>query len=259
MGIDGRSAMAIGTSNTDRVYAAYLKSMYRSDNGGSSWVGISAEIPDIDISFISVNPNNSLDVFVTLVGFYDGQKVYRSTDGGINWTNISGSLPNIIMNCIAYEDTEGNPDDALYIGTDVGVFYRDNNLGDWIPFSNWLPTVPVFDLEINETNDYIFAGTFGRGLWRSPTYTICEISWTLGGNGGVGQSYYQASDYINSTRVFNQGIGQEGYYKAGNLINLQPGFQVANGSKFKAFLGPCSGGVPVDSTYKEEESDQIKK
>ncbi len=256
MSADGRGAMAMGTSNTNRIYASINTSISRSDNGGPDWYDISNGLPGIVISFIAVNPHNSLDVFVTLGDFEEGEKVYRSTNGGANWTNITGSLPNIIMNCIAYEDTDGNPDDALYVGTDVGVFYRDNNLGDWIPFSNWLPTVPVFDLEINEVTNQMVAGTYGRGLWRSATYSTCETGWTLGGNAPIGYTYYQASDWINSTRIFNQGVGQEGYFKAGNTIKLQPGFQVTNGSKFKAFLGPCGAGIPTDPSVNIIESDK---
>ena len=63
----------------------------------------------------------------------------RSADTGKTWTNISGSLPNVPVNCIVYDDNNGSPNDALYIGTDIGVFYRDNTLGDWVPFSTRLP------------------------------------------------------------------------------------------------------------------------
>ncbi|MCB2219862.1 MAG: hypothetical protein KQI35_05645 [Bacteroidetes bacterium] len=251
MGAEGDEALAIGTNNPDRIYASGGYDIYRSNDGGGIWYDISNGLPSVRVNFIAVNPDYSLDVFVTLEGFEDGEKVYRSTNGGSSWTNITGSLPNIIVNCIAYEDTDGSPDDAIYIGTDIGVFYRDNNLNDWIPFSNWLPTVPVLDLEINEATNQITAGTFGRGLWRSTTYTSCETGWTLGGLAPIGYSYYQASDWINSTRVYNQGVGQEGYFKAGNEIHLLPGFRAINGSKFKAYLGPCGAGIP-DNIYNYE-------
>jgi hypothetical protein len=173
--------------------------------------------------------------------------VYRSTNAGTSWTNISGTLPNVPVHCIAYEDRDGNPDDAIYIGTDIGVFYRDNTLGDWVPFTNWLPVVPVFDLEVNETFSVVTAATYGRGLWRSPTYTACDVFLSLSGTGASGHTYYQASDYITSSRVFNEGLGQQTIYKAGNYITLTVGFNVTGGSEFKATLGPCGGGVPIFS------------
>ena len=57
-----------------------------------------------------------------------------------------------------------------YIGTDIGVFYRDNILGDWIPFSNGLPVVEVTDLEIQVSSGKLRAGTYGRGMWETALY-----------------------------------------------------------------------------------------
>jgi photosystem II stability/assembly factor-like uncharacterized protein len=256
MGVDGRGAMAMGTSNPNRIYASFENTIWRSDDGGANWDDKSIGLPGYHITFIAVDPDNSLNIFVTLEGFHNGEKVYNSSTGGTSWTNITGSLPNIIVNCVAFEDRNGNPNDAIYIGTDVGVFYRNSSLGDWIPFSNWLPTVPVFDLEINESNNIITAGTFGRGLWRSPTYTTCESHFTLSGNGANGYSYYQASEYIHSTRVYNQGTGQEGHYKAGSQVKLYQGFHVSGGSKFKAWIGPCGAGIPENSAETNSEAQE---
>jgi len=244
VGVDGRGAIAMGTNNSSRVYASNGSSIWMSNDAGGTWTSISAGLPGIGISYITVNPDNSPEVYVTLSGFTAGQKVYRSFDAGSTWTNISGSLPNIIVNCIAFEDNNGSPDDAVYIGTDVGVFYRDTNLDEWVPFKNWLPTVPVFDLEINNTSELITAGTFGRGLWRSQTYGDCVPSWLLSGTGGPGYSYYQASNSITSSRLFNQGVGQEGNFKAGNKVVLTTGFNVAGGSTFRAWNDACGLGIP---------------
>ena len=256
LGSDGRGALAMGTSNPNRVFASNGTTINMSNNGGSSWTNVSAGLPGYTITFIAVDPDDSFDVFVTLSGFNDGEKVYRSTNAGTSWTNISGSLPNIIVNCIAFEDNNGVPDDALYIGTDVGVFYRDNNIDDWSPFGNGLPTVPVFDLEINEASGVITAGTYGRGLWRSNSYTECYDSWTLSGTEKPGYNYYQVNDYINSSRTVNQGIGQECYYKAGNQIKLTPGFNVTTGTRFKAWIWPCGAGIPEnENTVNVEKPD----
>ena len=66
----------------------------------------------------------------------------------------------------------------------------------------------------------------------------------LSGAGAAGYSYYQASDYINSSRQFNEGVGQEGYFKAANKVTLTTGFNVAGGSKFRAWNAPCGVGIP---------------
>ena len=39
--------------------------------------------------------------------------------------------------------------DALYLGTLLGVYYKDNTLNNWVSISENLPNVKVSDMEIN--------------------------------------------------------------------------------------------------------------
>jgi photosystem II stability/assembly factor-like uncharacterized protein len=255
IGYSGSGAMALGgTSNAARIYASVdgSNTIYMSNNDGASFSNISAGLPDESITFIAVNNDNSSDVFVTFSGYTAGQKVYQSTNAGTNWTNISGSLPNIPVNCIAFEDNNGTPNDAVYVGTDVGVYYRDDDIGDWVPFMNGLPATMVFDLEINEASNVITAATYGRSFWRSELYSDCPVWYYLtpandpGNPNYTGFQHYEASDSVTSTRVITGGIGSDVTYKAGTLVRLQQGFHAEAGNKFKAILGPCSGTAPAN-------------
>jgi len=256
----GNGAMAIGINNPNRLYASGGNNIWRSDNSGSSWTNVSSGLSAQPITHIAVNPDNAMDVFVTFGGYTDGQKVYHSTSGGASWTNISGSLPNVSANCIAFEDNNGSPANAVYVGTDIGVFYKNDNMTDWIPFQNGLPTVPVFDLLINKTSGVIRAATFGRGLWSSDLYTICPDSYTLtpvndpSNPNYTGVQDYEANTFIQSTRIVTGGIGTDVTYTAGNNIQLLTGFHVLGGNQFKAALGPCQSAkkakvIPVSGTY----------
>ena len=251
MGADGRGAMAMGTSNTSRIYASNGATIYRSDDAAVSWTNVSAGLPGITITFIAVDPSNSLNVFITLGGYTAGQKVYESLDGGATWTNKSGSLPNVPANCIAYENTNGVPADALYVGNDIGVFYRDDNHTDWIPFRNGLPTVPVFDIEINETSGVLTVGTYGRGLWRSTLFNTCEPNFLLtvandpSNPNYTGYQFYEASNYVQSSRTITGGLGTDVQYKADNYVKLTTGFHARANSLFQAKLGPCNLGAPM--------------
>ena len=248
-GVCGHNAIAMGTSNTNWIYATNGGDFHRSDNGAASWTTL--DTPDSrSLTFIAVDPGNPLRIFVTVGNYSDGEKVYRSTNGGVSWTNISGSLPNVPVNCIAYEN---GPLDALYIGTDIGVFYRNNDIGDWIPFMNGLPTVRIMDLEINNTYNLIRAGTYGRGLWSSPLYTECPTEYVLtplndpSNPNYTGFQYYEASSVITSSRIITGGSGTDVTYKAGLRVSLIPGFHAKAGNKFKAHLGPCVAGISENS------------
>ena len=86
-------------------------------------------------------------------------------NGGGSWTNISGTLPNMPVNTIAYQKSTHN---AVYIGTDAGVYYRNEQLPDWVPYKFGLPNVIVDDLQIHYGTKMISAGTYGRGIWQAP-------------------------------------------------------------------------------------------
>jgi hypothetical protein len=42
---------------------------------------------------------------------------------------------------------------------------------DWVPYQNGLPNVIVNDLEISYNDNKLWAGTYGRGLWKTDLYT----------------------------------------------------------------------------------------
>jgi PKD repeat protein len=90
-----------------------------------------------------------------------------SVNGGNTWTNFSDGLPNLPVNCVIYENNTNN---ALYVGTDVGVYYRNNDLSSWISFNNGLPNVIVMELEIQYPSKKLRAATYGRGVWESDLY-----------------------------------------------------------------------------------------
>ncbi|MBK7212662.1 MAG: hypothetical protein IPH88_05060, partial [Bacteroidales bacterium] len=103
-----------------------------------------------------------------------GNKVYKSEDKGSTWTDISGTLPDIHNSTIVYYKSS---QEGLYVGTDAGVYYRENGMTDWIPFITGLPAnAKVTELEIyydpaGPAGDRIKAGTYGRGMWKSEMYS----------------------------------------------------------------------------------------
>ncbi|MBK6729915.1 MAG: T9SS type A sorting domain-containing protein [Bacteroidetes bacterium] len=159
-------ALAVAPSNSDYVYAASLNVLKISTNAGDAWSDITSTLPvgTIGINYIAVNNLDEEKVYVALSGYADGEKVYYSEDAGTSWTNISGTLPNVPVNTIVYENNSPN---RVYIGTDFGVFYKDDFISDWVLFQTGLPNVMIHELEINYTSNKIVAATYGRGIWQS--------------------------------------------------------------------------------------------
>lgn len=88
---------------------------------------------------------------------------------GANWSNWGAGLPdNTSIRSLVYER---GSNDGIYAGTDVGgVYYRSNTTGGWIPYGASMPHATVNQLEINNTENTIRAGTFGRGIWKNSLY-----------------------------------------------------------------------------------------
>jgi photosystem II stability/assembly factor-like uncharacterized protein len=168
------SALAIAESNPNyiyvakRVYYSYSQpgEIWKTINGGGNWTKITASLPDsLYFTYLAIDSDDPNTVWITCAGLYPGLKVFKTTNGGSTWTNISYNLPNLPVNCVAHQ--KGTSDNTIYIGTDAGVFYINDNLTSWQPFSTNLPNVIVSELEIHYLTNKLFAATFGRGVWET--------------------------------------------------------------------------------------------
>jgi photosystem II stability/assembly factor-like uncharacterized protein len=161
--------MYISESDPDYLYVSKSEAIYRTTDGGITWDNITSGLPDLFITYIAVHPLDPEMVAVSLSGFNEGEKVFISYDAGDTWENFSFNLPNIPANCVIFNNDEGH---GLYVGMDVGIYYIDNSLAEWEPFSEGLPNVIVSEMEIQYESGKIRAGTYGRGLWESDLHPV---------------------------------------------------------------------------------------
>lgn len=169
MGSGNISNMCICESNPDYLYVTKSDNIYRTSDGGDSWDNISSGLPNLNLSYVAVHPLNPEIVAVSTSGFSNGNKVFISYDAGENWENYSVNLPNIPANCVIFNNDDNN---GIYVGMDVGIYYRDNSLEEWEPFMTDLPNVIVNELEIHYEAGKIRAATFGRGLWEADLHPV---------------------------------------------------------------------------------------
>ena len=177
--------IAVAPSNSNYIYTSSRLTFYRTLDGGTTWETLEQPTVDNDwISHIAVNPTDAATIYMTISSYVKGEKVYKSTDAGTTWTNISGTLPALPVHCITYQK---GSNEGLYIGTDVGIFYKNATMTDWIPFKNGLPNVIVAELEINYLTNKILAATYGRGLWQSDLFLteppMCSVPSNISTNG----------------------------------------------------------------------------
>ena len=163
-------------SNENIVFAAKSnRKLFRCDNALDEadsivWVNLSNDLP------LSSNPVLSVETVFgedSTVFISFAKKVWKSSDLGLNWEELEGELSDLPINSIVY-DTTGT--DALYAGSDMGVFHWDVQDSTWSNFSSGLPaSVRITELELYPgagVNDpqRLRAGTYGRGMWETDVH-----------------------------------------------------------------------------------------
>ena len=139
-------------------------------NYGGVWHQVNMTgLPTRYIAGVTVDPNNPAHAYAVFSGFSRHWipgggigHVFETTNGGQTWTNISGNLPDIPGDAIVLSNHH------LALGTDQGVFTAVVGHGTrttWSQLGTGLPNAVVDDLTAGP-DDYIYAATHGRGVWR---------------------------------------------------------------------------------------------
>jgi hypothetical protein len=154
---------------TDTVYCGTIPvtnganaTVWKTTNG-TTWTNIGGGVlPNAYPTDIHVNPNNSMDVYVTFSGF-GNPHVYRSSNGGASWQNITGNLPDVPHQSIVIDPLYTQ---NVYVGNDLGVYFTSNSGATWYAYGNGMPYAMVFDLSIVYPNRHIRATTHGHGVYE---------------------------------------------------------------------------------------------
>lgn len=164
--IDGEniSDLAVSQTNDNVIYFIKASILYQTQDGGGSWsqpLGTRAvkqvKIHPANSSIVAVIPssNNGDVLLLTENGFDTHSTMNKSTDIGYARTF-----------CFDYSELTG-----MYVATGTGeIYYTDKELANWEIYNHDLPQVAINDLKVHSTTGEVFAGTYGRGLWKSNGY-----------------------------------------------------------------------------------------
>ena len=182
-------SMDVSHQNSGRLYIASMPQsetsplerarVYRSDDGGASWILVSGKLPNrlpnrlpMDIQ---VDPYDDDIVYAAFGGFGD-DNLYRSTDAGANWEDISAGLPSIPTFAVAVDPF--NPD-HLYVGNEFGVWFSDSQGQNWRELDLGAPEVMhVMDLSVSTVDRRIRAVTHGNGVFERTLVSEIPVSVT---------------------------------------------------------------------------------
>lgn len=165
--------ITVSPRNGQRLYTCHANgSLYMSTNNGGTLTLKDGNLPNLAIGDIAESKLTDYDcVAVLKTTDATAGRVFRCTNINVAspvWTDISGSgvtgLPKIPCNAVTRDPFDNN---VIYVGTDIGCFMTTDGGATWSNMNTLgLPNVHVNDLIISNGNGFLYAATFGRGIWR---------------------------------------------------------------------------------------------
>lgn len=166
---DCRIGLAISNDDPNTLFALYVDDdnldvddIYKTTNGGSSWIGLNVHDGDEDI------PNNAMGGFGWYFGEvylnpYDndqlivpGVEMFQSLDGGLNWAQ---NVPewwtyevHADKHAVAFLD-----ENSYIIATDGGLYKTDNNGATWEDIEN-IPITQFYHIDVHPIDEGIYGG-----------------------------------------------------------------------------------------------------
>lgn len=138
--------------------------LWETTTGGPVWTQITnPALPNLWITRVAVSQKDPKVVYVTYSGYRQGDDapyVVRSLDGGKTWQNITQNLPKAPVNDVILVGH------TIYVATDVGVYASNAAQVHWLKVGRGLPLAPITDIKYVPTNRSLYAGTFGRGIYK---------------------------------------------------------------------------------------------
>lgn len=165
------SAIGIAPQNDDvRLIGSTIGRVYLSITpGATTMTDVTGAIsPARYIGRIAIDPTNANVAYVALNGFgaAAGQHIWKTSNllsGAPSWIAAGSGIPDTPVNTLAIDPANTQ---VIYAGSDIGVFKSNDGGGSWIPFSNGLPRVAVFGMEIQPIHRVLRIATHGRGMYE---------------------------------------------------------------------------------------------
>lgn len=158
-------AIAVDPANPNIIYVGTpAGSLWKSTNGGTTFVSLFDEFPQIGVSGIAIDPNNTNTIYIT-TGDRDHSDttfvgVYKSVNGGASWT-VTGT----ISGPSRASDIYVNPSNSnmVWVATSSGMF-KSTNAG-----TSWTNTLSgnIKDIKIKPTDPSVVYAVSTTAFYRS--------------------------------------------------------------------------------------------
>jgi hypothetical protein len=171
------SAIAVSPFDSNTVFFGtaqgyiYSSASALASAGSTPWASSRPRPGNVaGITFDPTNPSVIYATYSSLKSATSQAHVYKSIDGGQTWIPSDGSAPGSVPDIGVWKLLiDPGSSATLYLGTDLGLLVSQDAGATWA-HDNGLPAVYVEDLGLDPAvpSNWLFAFTFGRGMFKTP-------------------------------------------------------------------------------------------
>ena len=226
-----------------------------SEDGGDNWRKVET-FPGVPantrVNMIVADLHNENTVYAVFNNHRSGDfkpYILKSTDKGKTWKSISGDLPERGA-AFAIRQDHVNPE-LMFAGTEFGCFFSNDGGQKWNKIGG-LPTIAVYDIDIQKRENDVVVATFGRGFYVLDNYTPLR---SLSKENLDKEAHLfpveDALQYVPSAPLGLSGTGSQG----ADLWNAEnPEF----GATFSLYLKDVPSTLKSDRQKQEQEKEKNK-
>ena len=141
-------------------------------DGGKSWDNVSKYLIDEEmlpkfawIPRVKASKHNAATAYAIANDYRRNnwsKYIFVTHDYGQTWNNLAKSNIDGFARTIVEDPVDKN---LLFVGTEFGLYYTIDGGNNWTKWTNGFPTAPVLGLKIQERENDLVIGTYGRGVF----------------------------------------------------------------------------------------------
>jgi photosystem II stability/assembly factor-like uncharacterized protein len=154
------TALALDPSNSNTVYAATARGLFKSLDAGSSWRPTGAGLDKHSLLALAIDPRKTSNLYATT----DTGGVFRSTDGGEHWSEANEGIGARYVGAIAVDPHHAG---SVYAGAEAGRVFRSTDAGaTWKELASPTSRVCVTVVAVDPaTPGLVYVGTNSEGVY----------------------------------------------------------------------------------------------
>ncbi len=143
-----------------------------SRDNGAHWTNVTGNLPGLPawgtVSNIEPSRFDAGTAYLTVDLHQVNNRdpfVYKTSDYGRTWRSIAGDIPRSVFSyahCVREDPVKRG---LLYLGTENGVYFSQDDGQHWLPLQSGLPHAPAHWLTVQEHFSDLVVATYGRGFW----------------------------------------------------------------------------------------------